>query len=229
MQLQEFEKKTQDYILHRCREHLGQMEALLGRPLTFDYRYEHTRTVVAIAGQLAEEIKVDPALARIAAWLHDIAKCWNPDLDEAANWEREKDHGKIGAQEAVAFLRSLDFPPDLTRQVEQAIDQHVGLVKDYILEEPLAALVWDADKLSKVGVAGAIHYLSAQMVMGEDLVDLEKFFGQPEIELHRRIAASFNTQWARQRAEAELEAVASWRQHTLVALRGAELGEKTSL
>lgn len=221
MQLQEFEKKTQKYMFLRCQEHLGQMESLLKRPVPFDYRYEHTRTAVAIAGRLAEEIKVDPALARIATWLHDIAKCWDPDLSEAANWEREKDHGKLGAEEAAAFLISLDFPPDLTGQVAEAIAQHVGLVKDYALEDPLAALVWDADKLSKIGGAGAMHYLCKQLAKGKDLVDLEQFFAQPGIELHRKICNSLNTEYARRWGERELAAVADFRSRVLAFLAGS--------
>ncbi|MGI6366074.1 MAG: HD domain-containing protein [Bacillota bacterium] len=220
MDLKDFERQTQEHMQRRCREHLLEMEKLLKRPITFDYRYEHTRTAVAIAGKLAVEMKVDPALARIAAWLHDIAKCWDPGLDEAANREREQDHGRVGAREAAIFLESISFPRAFIDQVKQAVAQHVGLVKDYTLEEPLAALVWDADKLSKISFAGTLHYLGALLGMGGDLIDLVQFLSEADLELHRDICNSLNTEMARQWGERELDAAAGLRRQILAALTG---------
>lgn len=220
MVLRDFERQTQEYMQRRCREHLQAMEKLLKRPITFDYRYEHTRTAVAIASKLAAEVKVDPSLARIAVWLHDIAKCWDLGLDQAANREREQDHGRVGAQEAAAFLESISFPRQLTGRVKRAIAQHVGLVKDYTLEDPLAALVWDADKLSKISFAGTLHYLGARLGMGGDLIDLEQFLSEADLELHRGICNSLNTVMARQWGERELAAAASLRRQILTALAG---------
>lgn len=221
MDLQVFEQETQNYMLQRCREHLGQMENLIGRSITFDYRYEHTRTAVAIAGKLAEALGVPPALARIAVWLHDIAKCWDPHLPEATNREREADHGVIGAREAAIFLHSLAFPRDLTCRVEQAIANHAGLVKDYIIEEPLVAIVWDADKLSKIGAAGTLHYLCAQLAMGDELLDLQEYVGALDDQLCRGMRDSLNTEFARQWADRELAAASVLHGQILASLLGA--------
>ncbi|HOB35830.1 MAG: HD domain-containing protein [Firmicutes bacterium] len=218
MDLWEFERQAREYARRRCREHVQELEKVLNRPITFDYRYEHTRTTAAIAGRLAEKLGVEPALARIAAWLHDLGKCRVPGLEEEANQEREQDHGHVGAEEAAAFLESIAFPRDLTQQVRQAIAQHVGLVKDHILEEPLAALLWDADKLSKLSFAGVLHYLVGEVTTGAGIVDCAAFLQGMDWELHRGIRDSLNTEIARRWADRELAETAGIRDKLLAAM-----------
>lgn len=219
--MQVFEDKAQEYIRQRCREHLDYRGKLLGRILTFDYRYEHTRTAVAIAGSLAREVGVDPVLARIAAWLHDLAKCWEPSLTEAENRERAENHGPAGGREAAAFLLGLGFPSKLTGQVEQAIANHVGYLKGFALETPLDALLWDADKLTKVGVAGCLHFLGANLTLREKFIDLEEFFAEPDLELHRGIRDSLNTEAARRWADRAMATAAAFRRQALAAFTGS--------
>lgn len=221
MCLQAVEAKVQEYMRLRCREHLEVQEKLLGRPLTFNYRYEHTRTAVGIAENLALVLGVDPDLARITAWLHDIAKCWDPFLDQAENLAREDNHGPVGGKEAAAYLRSIGCPEDLIPQIEQAIARHEGYIKDYILEDPLDALLWDADKLSKISEAGVLHYLSAQLTSGEGVLDLKEFFSCLNQDLHRGIRDSLNTEPAREWADGALAASARLHRELLAAMNGS--------
>lgn len=218
--MQIFEDQVQEYILGRCREHLGCQEKLLGRRMTFDYRYEHTRITVGIADNLAGKLGVDRTLARIAAWLHDIAKCWEPSLDEAANMARAESHGTVGAREAAIFLNSIGFPAHQSKQIEQAIAVHVGFIKDYILEEPLDALLWDADKLSKISGAGVLHYLGNQLMNREDVLDYQDFFQCLDRDFHQGIRNSLNTEIARQWADLELDASLRLGREMLSALAG---------
>lgn len=223
MNIETVAEKAREFIRQRCREHLGIVGSMRGAALAFDYRYEHTRTVAAIAGSLADEVGVDPALARIAAWLHDIAKCWRSDLDEGANRERGENHGSVGAEEAAVFLESLGLPPEPARQIHQAIANHVGYLKDYPLAEPLDALLWDADKLSKIGVAGSLHLLGARLTLKNEFTDLAQYFSQPDLELHRGIRDSLNTEAARRWADREMAAAAEFRRQAAHALAGGTL------
>lgn len=218
--MRQYEQQVQDYIFRRCREHLVYLEKVLGRPITFDYRYEHTRTTVEIADSLAGELGVDPDLARIAAWLHDVAKCWDPNLDEAANKARAEKHGPAGGREAAEFLDSIGFPRELTAKVEGAITVHVGFIKDYILDEPLDALLWDADKLSKISWAGIMHYLGANLVCHDGVFDMLDFFTKLDREFHRGIRDSLNTKIARRWADGELEASARLQEGMIKAMAG---------
>lgn len=225
MHLLDYEQKARTHIFKRCREHLDLQGKRLGRPLTFDYRYEHTRTTAAIAGELAVPLGVDPALARITAWLHDIAKCWDPHLDDGENMARQEDHGQAGGEEAAVFLHSLGFPTDKTIQVKQAIVNHVGFIKDYILEAPLDALLWDADKLSKISGGGILHFLGAQLTLGKEVIDFPSFFLNIDRELHQGIRNSLNTEVARRWADAELEISARLQGDLLAAMEGKQPGQ----
>lgn len=220
MDIGRFEKPSQQHILKRCRDHLAVKGKMRGVPLTFDYRYEHTRTVAAIAVCLANELGVDPHLASIAAWLHDLAKCWDPGLDEATNRRRAADHGAVGAEEAALFLAGLGCPEEATRRICQAVANHVGYLKDYTLEDPLDALLWDADKLSKIGVAGSLHFLGARLTIKNNFTDIQEYFAQPDAKLHQGIRGSLNTGAARQMADAMLAEAAAFRRQILRSLAG---------
>ena len=116
MDLKDFERQTQEHMQRRCREHLLEMEKLLKRPITFDYRYEHTRTAVAIAGKLAVEMKVDPALA-VAAWPTRHRQIWDPGLDEPPTGRTDQEGWR---PEAAIFLSP--FPSRaFIDQVKQAL------------------------------------------------------------------------------------------------------------
>jgi len=221
--MQSFEAQVEEYVRRRCREHLKQQEKLLNRPLAFDYRLEHTRTAVGFAGELAGELGIDPALARIATWLHDIAKCWDPALTEEENRQRGNNHGPAGGKEAADFLRSIGVPGGLASRVQQAVSVHAGLIKDYFLKEPLSALVWDADKLSKISGAGMLHYLGYILASGDEIIDLAAYFAAADwIDLHRGIRDSLNTEAARNRADLEMAAAVRLRRQLLAVVRGDE-------
>jgi putative nucleotidyltransferase with HDIG domain len=230
--MKNFELQVENYMINRCLEHLKHKEKILKRPLTFNYRLEHTRTAVAFADSLAQELGVDPALAKIATWLHDIAKCWDPSLSPEENRLRGKNHAQVGGDEAANYLRSIGFPPELSFQVQQAIATHAGLTKDYLIHEPLSAIVWDADKLSKVSGAGLLHYLGEILSAGNERIDLASFLadeGRKELqELHLGIRDSFNTETARLRADGEMAAAAKLRGQMLAAILGRKHGDGSS-
>lgn len=205
-----FISQVKDYFMSRVTRPFPFVEGELD-PSLFNYRLEHTRVVVSLSVDLARELGADELVSVTAAWLHDVAKCPHPDLDPEETRRRASDHGKYGALEADEFLRSIGFPDDKRKQVVDAISQHVGLVKDYVIEDLPAAILWDADKLSKVGVSVLFHGLGYQIVKpwrqtppGDFMRSFVSYHDE-FLDTYRKIVDSFNTKpaqkWGRQRLE----------------------------
>ncbi len=219
MDLSKWEQEAEEHIRQFCRQHCELLGQKKGRPITFDYRYEHTRVVAAVAAELAAVAGVDPVLARIAAWLHDVARCWDPALNQQQNQARFDNHGVAGAKEAAAFLVAVNFPQQLIPQVEQAIANHVGYVKDHQLESPLDALLWDADKLSKINGAGLMHFLGVHLVYEDQLLDMKEYLAADDHMLEK-ICDSLNMEYARRWGKKELANTRQIRQQLLRAMAG---------
>jgi uncharacterized protein len=111
----------------------------------FEYRWEHVRAVVRLATRLAECTGADRAVCEAAAWLHDVAK------------PHSQDHGHDGAALAREILAQSDFPTAKIDSVADAIAKHVGLETSGPIEPLEAAVLWDADKLSKIGATIVLH------------------------------------------------------------------------
>jgi len=112
----------------------------------YNYRWEHVQAVVRLAIRLAALTGADAEVVEAAAWLHDVAK------------GEDTDHGREGAQAARRILAETDFPPVKIPAVAHAIAQHVGLWRKAPVEPLEAAVLWDADKLSKLGATAVLHF-----------------------------------------------------------------------
>ncbi|GIV80450.1 MAG: hypothetical protein KatS3mg050_4844 [Litorilinea sp.] len=174
------------------------------QPVPFNHRWEHVQEVVGLALRLAAATQADADTVEAAAWLHDICKL-------------EAEHSVAGAREAEAILRQTDFPAEKIPSVVAAIRQHEGLFRPAGAPplQPLeAAILWDADKLSKLGVHALAFQLSTHHAAGKSLVerrlDVERF-AQTVLQ---RTVASMNTEPGRQMAErryqAMMAALAAW-------------------
>jgi uncharacterized protein len=172
--------------------------------IPFNYRWEHVQAVVGLALRLAQETGADPLSVEAAAWLHDICKT-------------QANHGEAGAREAEAILSGTDFPQAKIPIVVDAIRQHVGLFREEDappLQPVEAAVLWDADKLSKLGVQALFYNVSAPYVFGksqfERMVDLTEFCQN----VLSRTVTSMNTQpgaaLARERFAAMLNTLEIW-------------------
>lgn len=120
----------------------------------FNYRWEHVTTVVTLALRLADLVGADRDIIEAAAWLHDVTK------------KDGKRHARSGAAFAQAFLARTDFPPDKIQQVAQAIADHRGLYRAKPLTRLESMVLWDADKLSKIGLTAAFHW-TGMVLAGE--------------------------------------------------------------
>ena len=127
----------------------------------FEYRWEHVQAVVRLAIRLAERTGADREVCEAAAWLHDVAKAQLPAGGGSAK--------TTGAMErpsprAASWPRPISLPHKI-EAVADAIAKHVGLSHDEPVEPLEAAVLWDADKLTKLGATIVLHgvgYLLAE-------------------------------------------------------------------
>jgi uncharacterized protein len=184
-----------------------------GAQVPFNHRWEHVQEVAGLALRLADLTGADVEIVEAAAWLHDVRK-------------GQPNHGAAGARAAEAFLRTSDFPAVKIPAVVDAIQRHVGLFRadgEDSLTPVETAVLWDADKLSKLGVRAiglilSTHWLHGKTLAGrrEDMADhVRSVLGRtvnsmntaPGLELARRrygMMVSFLDEWAREEHEAGL-------------------------
>jgi uncharacterized protein len=175
-------------------------------PIPFNHRWEHVQEVVSLALWLAVNTGADPSAVEAAAWLHDICKM-------------QPQHAWAGAAEAEHVLADLDFPPAKIPIVVAAIRQHEGLYRPAGSEplQPLeASVLWDADKLSKIGVQALAFSLSAPYTAGKTLAERRTYIEQFVRTVLAKTVRSMHTEPARcmaqMRYRAMVAALEAWAQ-----------------
>jgi uncharacterized protein len=165
----------------------------------FNYRWEHVQAVVRLALQLADLTGADPEIVEAAAWLHDISKL------------EGKAHGRDGAVVARRLLAETDYDQDRIDAVADAIIKHVQGANPEPIAPLEAAVLWDADKLTKLGATAALLYTAFWVKVGWRSIDhLVERLPHPRREA---IVAGLNTAPARAAGRQRLEALeAFWRQ-----------------
>lgn len=174
---------------------------------TFNYRWEHVLAVHTLALKLAHLLGADVDVMEAATWLHDIRK------------DAGEEHPQEGAAFARHFLAQTNFPPDKIERVAQVIEDHQGLWRNEPLQSLESQIFWDADKLAKLGLTAAFHWLGMALAKNNapELADLiahvrdadwqEKtvasMHSQPAQRAAKERLASFNDLW--EKLEGELE------------------------
>lgn len=161
-----------------------------GEPLPFDQRYEHVAQVTALALRLGRALQADLEVLEAASWLHDVRK-------------QEPKHAQAGAAAARTILAATDFPPAKINLVADVISKHEGLYRapDAPPLEPLeAAILWDADKLTKLGVQAVLSTLGTPSVFGKDMAARWRYVAEFADQVLGRTVESMNTRPARQMA-----------------------------
>lgn len=120
----------------------------------FNYRWEHVTAVVTLALKLAELTGADAEVVEAAAWLHDIRK------------EAGPKHPQEGAKAAHIILPTTDFPPEKIGHVARCIRSHMGLWRRKPLQDLEAQVLWDADKLAKIGLTSLFHFMPVNIMRG---------------------------------------------------------------
>ncbi|MDT8306393.1 MAG: HD domain-containing protein [Anaerolineae bacterium] len=160
----------------------------------FNYRWEHVTAVHTLAMRLARLVGADLEVVEAAAWLHDVAK------------EAGREHPALGAAYARDFLPTTDFPSEKIEAVAQVIEEHMGLWRDEPLERLESQVLWDADKLSKLGLTAAFHWLGMDFAAGEPVTTGDLVAGGRQPGWQDKTVASMHTQAARRAAESRLAA-----------------------
>ena len=120
----------------------------------FNYRWEHVTAVVTLALKLAEMTGADKEVVEAAAWLHDIRK------------DAGIKHPQEGAKAAHEILPTTDFPKKKIGHVARIIRSHMGLWRRKPLKNLEAQVLWDADKLAKMGLTSVFHFTPLNMMKG---------------------------------------------------------------
>lgn len=169
------------------------------RKPSFNYRWEHVTAVVTLAIKLAELTGADRDIVEAAAWLHDVRK------------KAGGDHPEEGAKFARKLLPKTDFPPEKIERVAQAIADHMGLWRGHPFpEESLtnleSAVLWDADKLAKIGLTAVFHWVGGDLARGKPKSTQDLITDGKSVDWHPKTVASLHTEPARRAAEARLQA-----------------------
>ncbi len=160
----------------------------------FNYRWEHVTAVVTLAVKLAHLTGADGEVVEAAAWLHDVTK------------QDGEAHARTGADFARAFLAQTDFPPKKIEPVAQAIADHLGLWREEPLSNLESMVLWDADKLSKLGLTAAIHWAGMALSGGKPVTSIDLIARAQHAEWQSKTVASLHTGPARRAAESRLRA-----------------------
>ncbi len=196
---------AREAALAESREYWGENE------VAFDYRWEHIEATVRLARRLAELTGADSEIVEAAAWLHDVAK------------PHSQRHERDGAAAARRILAETDFPRAKVDAVAEAIEKHAGLFTDELVEPLEAAVVWDADKLSKLGATAVMHFIGYQIMVGEGTTAELLAVLSDQLSWQERTARSFHTAPARAVAEERLAVCRDFWQQASRELDGDDL------
>jgi len=177
----------------------------------FNYRWEHIQAVVQLAARLANLTGADKEIVAAAAWLHDICKRGKDD-----------EHGRQGAIVARQILAQTDFAPEKIEAVADAIAKHVGLYTHEPVEPLEAAVLWDADKLSKLGATAVLHFSGYQIANGRGTTE-HLIAHLPHLPWQLEAVRSFNTAPARAAGQKRLEAYGTFWETAAQELAGDDL------
>ncbi|MCP4359264.1 MAG: HD domain-containing protein [Chloroflexi bacterium] len=161
---------------------------------SFNYRWEHVTAVVTLALKLADLTGADKDVVEAAAWLHDVRK------------EAKDRHPQEGAKFARSFLPHTDFPAKKIKRVARTIEDHMGLWRDKPLTNLESQVLWDADKLAKIGLTAAFHWTGNVLAKNKKTMTTEGLieFGR-NAEWQEKTIASMHTKPARRAAVKRLK------------------------
>ena len=156
-----------------------------GARTDFNYRWEHVKAVVTSARRLAILNGADVDIVVAAAWLHDVRK------------DKGNKHPEWGARFAEEMLPTTNFPLAKIPAVARAIRDHMGLWRDEPLRHLESQILWDADKLTKLGLTSAVHWLGAALNRGRVQTTEDFIAGSLEPDWYEKTVASMHTPQAK--------------------------------
>jgi len=160
----------------------------------FNYRWEHVQAVVVLAKKLAKLTGADKQVVEAAAWLHDVRK------------DAGSKHPQEGAKFARQFLPSTTFPNKKIEKVAMAIEEHMGLWRGKPLQNLESQVLWDADKLAKIGITAAFHWMGGDLARGNSRTTQDLIDNGQSLDWQEKTVASMHTEPAKKAAKKRLAA-----------------------
>ena len=195
-----WERYLENILREKTEKEAAALWKLSSGGIPFDYRFEHVIAVVKHGKYLHRYEGGNLKIIVASCYLHDIGKSFF--VKEGKN----KHHGFKSAEMAKEILKDIeDFSKKDIEHVAEAIRNHVGLFKDDKERCLEGKILWDADKLTKVGALSLAHSLAISGALGG--IDTEGIVsrGLNWAELVPKIVDSFHTETAKklgkQRAE----------------------------
>ncbi|TFG26193.1 HD domain-containing protein [Candidatus Thorarchaeota archaeon] len=133
----------------------------------YNYRFDHIKEVVNLAKYIAIGTEANMDVIILAAWLHDVAK---PGIGGIS----AEHHGIASAEIAEEILLEEGIDLEMIAQVSDVIRKHVGLTIKETLEPIEAQILWEADKILKLGIVGVLQYVlnGVRIFPGQDLEEI---------------------------------------------------------
>ena len=133
----------------------------------YNYRFDHINEVVDLAKYIAEGTDANMEVVILAAWLHDIAK---PGVGGIS----AQRHGIASAEIAEEILNEEGVDSETIVQVSDVIRKHVGLTIKEPLEPIEAQVIWEADKIFKLGLVGLLQSVlnGIRLFPGQSMKDI---------------------------------------------------------
>jgi len=135
----------------------------------YNYRFDHIKEVVNLAKYIAEGTDANMEVVVLAAWLHDVAK---PGIGGISSDK----HGVTSAEIAEDILLDEGIEHETITQVSDVIRKHVGLTIKGTIEPIEAQVLWEADKILKLGIVGLLQSVlnEVRIFPGQDLNEINK-------------------------------------------------------
>ncbi len=161
------------------------------------YLWEHTVHVASLAFRLAEEERRDPLLAAVTALFHDAGKFAGGVYHQGG--EAEED---VAARLASPILKRSRVPAADREAVLAALG---ALYREDAAPHPLAAIVHDADFLSKFGALGVAQFFIKSALRGRTLRSTVMTSLSKELTYAACLPLNMRTKAGRLRAEKKAE------------------------
>lgn len=147
-----------DQLQDQCLEYLG--DVMASDPA---HDITHVKRVVQNTVILTEAENGNGAVSIPAAWLHDC-------VSVAKDSPLRKQASKLAADEAVRFLESIHYSPELLPKIHHAIEAH-SFSANLPTQTLEARIVQDADRLEAVGAIGIARCFLTGGSMGTPLYE----------------------------------------------------------
>jgi HD superfamily phosphodiesterase len=158
----------------------------------YNYRLEHVQQVERDALRIGETLPVDQEILLAAVWLHDR---FHPQVKgdqhavEAAGW-------------ALNNLAGLGFPTEKVERVSYAVARHIDPPGQIPAGAVEARVLWDADKLSKIGPLDIVKSMLSHNAFPEQRISYTALalLGLEKLERSRRLVENLYYERSRQLA-----------------------------